>query len=66
MNLNEQQPIDNFTADRIPSTCRDCGAVIPPGGAVVLGESGHIICRKCLDLVLNGATAEPARKEAVE
>ena len=60
------QSIDNFTADRIPNTCHDCGIEIPPGGAVVLGESGHIICRKCLYIVLTRATAKPARREAVE
>ena len=63
MDSKKQERI-NLSVKKVPTVCFDCANVIHPGGAVVLGESGRIICRKCLDLVLNGATAKPADKEA--
>jgi len=57
MNL-DKQPIGDLKVKRIPDACYDCGNVIPHGGEVVLGESGHVICQKCLSHVLNDAERE--------
>ena len=62
MDSKKQERI-NLSVKRVPDVCYDCAAVINPGGAVMLGESGQIICKKCLDLVLDGATAKPADRE---
>ena len=54
MTINEQ-PIGDLKVKRIPDACYDCGNVIPRGGAVILGESGQMICQKCLSHVLGDA-----------
>ena len=54
MNFSEQIS-EGITVDRVPDACYDCGNVIPRGGAVVLGESGRVVCHKCLGIVLDNA-----------
>ena len=51
-----KQLTEDLKVKRIPTVCYDCANVINPGGAVVLGESGHVICQKCLSHVLDGKT----------
>ena len=62
MNFSEQIS-EGITVDRVPDACYDCGNVIPRGGAFVLGESGRVVCHKCLGIVLDDSAAKPAHKE---